>query len=86
MKQKTSMELVTIFTELTFSIGKDTALPQIMCLKMHDRHAMQHFTTNKLVYLEGYMNEYFPEDIPLGHIARLHHHSNNAGQYFKILG
>ena len=54
--------------------------------KVHDRHAMQHFTTNELVYLEGYMKEHFPEDIPLGHIARLHQHSDNAGQHFKNTG
>ena len=54
--------------------------------KVHDRHAMQHFTDHELVYLEGYMKENFPADIPLGHITRLHQHSNNAGQHFKNTG
>ena len=32
------------------------------------------------------MKKNFPADIPLGHITRLHQHSNNAGQHFKNTG
>jgi len=44
---------------------------------------MQHFTNNELKYLEGYLKQHFPADIPNGHIIRLHQHSDNAGQRFK---
>jgi hypothetical protein len=54
--------------------------------KVHDRHAMQHFTTHELKYLESYLKENFPEDIPKGHITRLHQHSNNATTHFKNTG
>ena len=54
--------------------------------KVHDHHAMQHFTTNELLYLEGYTEDHYPADIPLGRITRLHQHSNNAGQHFKNTG
>ena len=32
------------------------------------------------------MKENFPSNIPLGHITRLHQHSDNAGQHFKNTG
>ena len=54
--------------------------------KIHDRHAMQHFTTHELKYLEEYMKINFPEDIPKGHIVRLHQHSDNASTHFKNTG
>ena len=53
--------------------------------KIHDRHAMQKFTDREMKDLETYMNENFPEDIPLGKIARLHKHSDNA-THFKSTG
>ena len=37
--------------------------------KIHDRHAMQHFTEHELKYLESYMKENFPDDIPKGYIT-----------------
>jgi len=54
--------------------------------KIHDRHAMQHFTTHELKYLEEYMKENFPEDIPEGHIVRLQQHSDNVSTHFKNTG
>ena len=54
--------------------------------KVHDRHAMQHFTDNELKYLESYMKQNFPADIPTGGIVRLHQHSDNAGSHFKNTG
>ena len=54
--------------------------------KVHDRHAMQHFTDNELKLLESYMKENFPEDIPKGHMTRLHQHSDNASTHFKNTG
>ena len=54
--------------------------------KSHDQRAMQHFTTNELIYLESYMKEHFPADIPTGRITRLHQHSDNAGSHFKNTG
>ena len=53
--------------------------------KIHDRHAMQKFTTDELKYLESYMNENFPDDIPTGKITHLHQHSDNA-THFKCTG
>ena len=53
--------------------------------KIHDRHAMQHFTNRELKELESYMRDTFPEDIPSGKIARLHQHSDNAS-HFKSSG
>ena len=53
--------------------------------KIHDRHAMQHFTEHELKYLESYMKDNFPDDIPNGYIARLHQHSDNAS-HFKSTG
>ena len=54
--------------------------------KVHDRHAMQHFTNHELKYLEDYMKQKFPADIPKGSIVCLHQHSDNAGQHFKNTG
>ena len=54
--------------------------------KVHDRRAMQHFTDYELKYLESYLLEYFPEDIPNGHITHLHQHSDNAASHFKNTG
>jgi hypothetical protein len=54
--------------------------------KVHDRHAMQHFTKQELEELEKYMKQYFPDDIPQGRILRLHQHSDNASQHFKSTG
>jgi hypothetical protein len=54
--------------------------------KVHDRHAMQHFTKQELEELEKYMKQYFPDDIPHGRIVRLHQHSDNASQHFKSTG
>ena len=34
--------------------------------KKHDRHAMQHFTTNEIKRLEEYMRENYPYDLPGG--------------------
>ena len=53
--------------------------------KTHDRHAMQKFTDDEMKYLETYMNEYFPEDIPKKKITHLHQHSDNA-VHFKSTG
>ena len=53
--------------------------------KVHDRHAMQHFTNHELKYLETYMKEHYPDDIPKGSISRLHQHSDNAS-HFKSTG
>ena len=54
--------------------------------KVHDHHAMQYFTNHELKELEQYMIQNFPDDIPDGHIFRLHQHSDNAGQHFKSTG
>eukprot|EP00984_Skeletonema_dohrnii_P017124 scaffold7728_cov75-Skeletonema_dohrnii-CCMP3373.AAC.2 len=54
--------------------------------KTHDRHSMQHFTTHELEWLENYMNQNFPADIPTGRITLVHQHSDNAGQHFKNTG
>ena len=54
--------------------------------KVHDRRAMQHFTDHELKWLESYMKEIYPEDIPKGHITRLHQHSNNTSTHFKNTG
>ena len=54
--------------------------------KVHDRRAMQHFTDHELKYLESYMKENFPADLPKGNIVRLHQHSDNAGSHFKNTG
>ena len=51
--------------------------------KSHDSYAMQHFTTNELEDLEGYMLENFPADIPTGKIQCLHSKSDNAASHFK---
>ena len=37
--------------------------------KIHDRHAMQHFTEHELKHLESYMKDNFPDDIPKGYIT-----------------
>ena len=34
--------------------------------KIHDRHAMQKFTTDEMKALEKYMNDNFPDDVPTG--------------------
>ena len=54
--------------------------------KKHDRFSMQHFSTVELKWLEGYMKEEFPNDIPEGVITHLHLHSDNATQHFKSVG
>ncbi|KAL7490747.1 hypothetical protein ACHAWT_000278 [Skeletonema menzelii] len=54
--------------------------------KTHDRHSMQHFTNQELPWLEGYMKEKFPNDIPDGHIKIFQTHSDNAAQHFKNTG
>jgi hypothetical protein len=54
--------------------------------KIHDRHAMQHFTTHELDYLEAYMKVNFPQDIPEGNIVCLHQHSDNVSTHFKNTG
>lgn len=54
--------------------------------KKHDRHAMQHFTTKELEWLEAYMNENFPNHIPGCKILIFHTHSDNASQHFKNTG
>lgn len=54
--------------------------------KLHDRFAMQQFTTRELAYLEQYMSEKFPNDLINGRIKRLHQHSDNASQHFKSTG
>ena len=53
--------------------------------RIHNRHAMQHFTDHELKFLESYMNENYPDDIPKGCITRLHQHSDNAS-HFKSTG
>ena len=53
--------------------------------KIHDRHAMQKFTDDELKYLEEYMINNFPDDIPEKKIAQLHQHSDNAS-HFKSTG
>ena len=53
--------------------------------KIHDRHAMQKFMDQELKYLEKYMSDYYPEDIPTGNNVRLHQHSDNAS-HFKSTG
>ncbi len=54
--------------------------------KKHDRHAMQHFTTNEIKRLEEYMRENYPSDLPGGRLKRFHTHSDNAKQHFKSTG
>ena len=54
--------------------------------KVHDRHAMQHFTDHKLKYLETYTRENFPEDMPKGHIVCLHHHSKMPAHTSRTWG
>ena len=54
--------------------------------KKHDRFAMQHFSTAEIEWLEEYMNNEFPNDIPGGKITHLHRHLDNAGQHFKSTG
>ena len=53
--------------------------------KIHDSYVMQHFTNHELNYLESYMKEHYPDDIPKGSITRLHQHSDNAS-HFKSTG
>ena len=47
---------------------------------------MQHFSTNELVWLEEYMNEELPWDLPANTITHLRLHSDNAGTHFKRTG
>ena len=47
---------------------------------------MQHFTDHELKYLEAYMKDKFPADIPKGFIVRLHQHSDNTGSHFRNTG
>ncbi len=54
--------------------------------KAHDRHSMQHFTTQELLWLEDYMQKNFPNDIPHGPIRIFYTHSDNAAQHFKNTG
>ncbi|KAL7550152.1 hypothetical protein ACHAWF_013398 [Thalassiosira exigua] len=73
-------------TVLRHRVRHSVAFGHVSDDKVHDRHAMQHFTKYELEKLEAYMVEYFPEDIPGGRIRRLHQHSDNAGQHFKNTG
>ena len=54
--------------------------------KKHDKYAMQHFTFREIKYVEEYMSEKFPQDLPTGKIERLFTHSDNATQHFKNTG
>ena len=54
--------------------------------KKHDRFAMQHFSTAEMEWIEEYMNNEFPNDIPGGKIKHLYWRSDNAGQHFKSTG
>jgi len=54
--------------------------------KKHDRFAMQHYSEEELPWLEKYMREEFPDDIPNKYITHLHQHSDNAAQHFKSTG
>ena len=40
--------------------------------RKHDRFAMQHFSTAEMEWIEEYMNNEFPNDIPGGKIKHLY--------------
>lgn len=72
--------------DLRFRNRYSVAFGHITDDKKHDRWAMQHFTSHEIPYLEKFIHEKFPQDIPGGKIKHLHQHSDNATSHFKNVG